>query len=264
MNNPFQASIGVVMSADIAVPKHAQMKQFYAAILTTGDKAFWQSDLMNSLGIPIIGLGKQSPEYGELPLQWMPHMQVADVGHSVTQALALGGRELVHGKDEAGRSQWAVMEDPNGAAFGLIPLVADAMLPKLDDKSDAELAHMGNIAWLDLTVTDATKTRDFYCAVVGWQAEEVAMKDAGNAYADYNMLNSNGQPAAGICHAKGVNAELPEVWLMYLPVGDLADSLKQVVSLGGQVLNQSNNNKNQPTQALIKDPNGVSLVLVQG
>ena len=27
----------------------------------------------------------------------------------------------MHGKDDDGKSQWAVLLDPNGAAFGIIP-----------------------------------------------------------------------------------------------------------------------------------------------
>lgn len=264
MFNPFKPSIGTVMSADIAVPKHEQMVQFYSHVLNTGEHPLWQKDLMNNFGIPVIGLGAQNPEYSDLPLQWMPHIQVADVGESASQAKALGGRELMHGKDDNGQSQWAVLADPNGAAFGLIPVVDESMLPKLDDKSEAELAHMGTIAWLDLTVEHASAMRDFYCSVVGWQAEEVSMKDNNTAYADYNMLNGDGEPAAGICHARGVNQKLPPVWLLYLPVGDLSVSLEQVKALGGQVVNTSKNKEDQVTQAVIQDPVGVNMVLVQG
>lgn len=42
-------------------------------------------------------------------------------------------------------------------------------------------------------------------------------------YADFNMLGDDGEPAAGVCHARGVNVGLPPVWMIYLPVGDLAE-----------------------------------------
>ena len=59
---------------------------------------------MNNLGMPIIGLGPRSAEFDHLPLQWMPHIQVADVAASVKRALDLGGKELMHAKTTMGRA----------------------------------------------------------------------------------------------------------------------------------------------------------------
>ncbi len=265
MTDPFQPRIGAVMSADVAVPQHEAVVSFYAKVLTTGKQPLWQADLMNSRGMPIIGLGAQSPEFADLPMQWMPHIQVVDVGHGVSQALALGGRELMHGKDDEGNSQWAVLLDPNGAAFGLVPVVTADQLPKPQDTSTPnQLTNTGHIAWLDLTCIEAAQTRDFYHQVTGWKAEAVPMKDADGSYEDFNMLGGDGQPVAGICHARGVNNNLPPVWMLYLPVGDLSASLKQLKDTEGQIIHQSKNQTNEVTQAVIQDPAGLYLTLVQG
>ena len=48
------------------------------------------------------------------------------------------------------------------------------------------------------------------------------MEDEEGRYSDYNLLGDDGSPAAGVCHARGVNLGLPPVWMIYLPVGDLA------------------------------------------
>ncbi len=264
MSNPFKPSVGMTMSADIAVPQHDRVVQFYSQVLTTGEQPLWQQDLMNNFGMPVIGIGAQSPEYAELPLQWMPHIQVANIDQSVAQAIALGGSELMQGKDEAGHRQWAVLLDPNGAAFGLVAVVADEMPPQLEDKNADELAHMGCIAWLDLTVDDAKTTRDFYTAVIGWKSEDVTMQHEGGSYSDYNMLSGDGQPVAGVCHARGVNGKVPAVWMLYLPVDDLSASLTHVKAAGGQIVNQSESKDGKITQALIQDPIGVNVVLAQG
>lgn len=125
MQNPFFYGVGGILSADIAVPDHQRELDFYSTILTTGEAPLWREDLMNNLGIPIIGLGARTPEYDMLPLQWMPHIQVADVAASAATAVNTGGKELMHGKGDDGTSQWAVLLDPNGAAFGLIPVVSE-------------------------------------------------------------------------------------------------------------------------------------------
>jgi predicted enzyme related to lactoylglutathione lyase len=91
----------------------------------------------------------------------------------------------------------------------------------------------GSIDWVDLTVKDAAEVRNFYQEVVGWQAAEVNM----GSYNDYCMNEpATGKPIAGICHASGVNADIPPVWLIYITVEDLEKSAAKCVELGGQVI----------------------------
>lgn len=261
MSERFISQVGAVLSADIAVPEHEREMRFYSRVLSTGENPLWrEQDLMNNLGIPIIGLGAQSAEYANLPLQWMPHIQVADVAASVVRALDLGGRELMHAKDDTGASQWAVLLDPNGAAFGMIPVVSVEMGPP----APGEAGPVGRIAWLDLTVPDASATRDFYRQVVGWSVQDVQMEETGEPYADYNMLAVDGNPAAGICHARGMNADLPPVWMLYLPVGDLAESLRRVEQEGGKVIKTIQGEDGTYAYAAVQDPVGVYFALMPG
>jgi predicted enzyme related to lactoylglutathione lyase len=243
------------MSADAAVPELERALRFYSSVLTTGDRPFWRDDLMNSEGIPIIGLGERGPMHADLPLQWMPHIQVADVAASAERALARGGRELMHHRNDHGQSQWAVLSDPSGAAFGIIPVVAPEAIPPLGG---------GRIAWLDLTVTDATEARDFYRDVVGWSAEEVDMKDASGQYADYALRTPDGTSVAGVCHARGVNEGVPPVWLICLPVGDLDESLSRAREAGGEVVDARMGNSGDYAYAVVRDPVGLCLALIPG
>ena len=87
MRKPSVHAVGGVVSADIAVPDHERELDFYSKVLTTGDRPLWRDDLTNNLGTPIIGLGVRTPEYDTLPLQWMPHFQVADVAVSAPSRL---------------------------------------------------------------------------------------------------------------------------------------------------------------------------------
>ncbi len=251
------ATIGAVLSADIAVPEHEREVRFYSRVLGTGDNPLWREDLMNSLGTPIIGLGALSAELVHLPLQWMPHIQVADVAASVQRAVDLGGRALMHARDDAGHSQWAVLLDPNGAAFGIIPVVP------VDPPSPDTATPAGRIAWLDLTVSDASATRDFYREAIGWPVQDVEMKDGDARYADYNMLGNDGTPAAGICHARGPNTGLPPVWMIYLPVGDLDESVRRVEEEGGNVLKTMRDGDGNYVYAAVQDPVGACFALVQ-
>lgn len=264
MSHPFRPRVGGVLSADIAVPDHAREVRFYSRVLTTGERPLWREDLMNREGVAVIGLGERTPEYAELPLQWMPHIQVADVAASVQRALELGGQELMHAQGDDGTSQWAVLKDPNGAAFGIIPVVSADEIPEAVSGAASEAVGVGCIAWLDLTVADAAATADFYQQVVGWAVEEVGMKDGGERYADYNLCDEEGDPVAGICHARGVNVGLPTIWLLYIPVGDLGESLRRVEEDGGKILKATRGSDGEFAQAVVQDPVGASLALSQG
>ncbi len=98
---------------------------------------------------------------------------------------------------------------------------------------EAPQKEVGTVSWRDLTVKNAADIRDFYSEVVGWKPMPIDMGD----YEDYAMLSPDGrQGIAGICHARGSNANLPPQWLVYITVADLDDSVRRCVDLGGKVV----------------------------
>lgn len=115
---------------------------------------------------------------------------------------------------------------------------------------------VGSAGWIDLTVADAPRLRDFYSAVVGWKPEEVPMGD----YADYVMNDPGGAGRAGVCHKRGHNATQPGGWIVYFVVADLDASLAQVRERGGKVLVE----RRKDRFAVIEDPSGAVCALYQG
>jgi predicted enzyme related to lactoylglutathione lyase len=123
----------------------------------------------------------------------------------------------------------------------------------------AEKADIGKIGWIDMTVNDAPGLRDFYAAVVGWKPEDVSMGE----YSDFNMtMPASGDPAAGICHARGDQAELPSRWLMSIAVGDAAESATICADSGGKVLVQPKS-MGGGSFCVIEDPGGAVAALYQ-
>ena len=90
------------------------------------------------------------------------------------------------------------------------------------------------------------------------------MEDVSERYADYNMLGDDGNPAAGVCHARGVNRGLPPVWMIYLPVGDLAESVRRVQEEGGKIIKATRENDGEYASAVVQDLVGAYLSLVPG
>lgn len=97
----------------------------------------------------------------------------------------------------------------------------------------SDSSTVGKIGWVDMTTGDAAVVRDFYEAVVGWDSEDVSMGD----YSDFSMLTpGSGDCVAGICHARGSNAELPPGWLIYITVADVDASAQACRDHGGRLL----------------------------
>ncbi len=226
---------------------------FYSAILTTGESPLWRDDLTNNLGNPIIGIGARTAEYDALPLQWMPHFQVADVATSASSARAMGGKELFHGKTDEGQSQWAVLTDPNGAAFGIIPAGPG------ESGNAQPTGRFGCISWLSITVPDALAIRDFYQQVVG--CVKPLQTEQSKEHSDrFEMQIDEETSAAEIRQASSGDNDIPAIWLIHLPVGDIAESLRRVQECGGQVIKKSA----EAGCAVVRDPVGVCFALPTG
>ena len=92
---------------------------------------------------------------------------------------------------------------------------------------------VGSILWQDLTVENAEQVRDFYTAVVGWTSQGEDM----DGYEDFHMISpSTGKSVAGVCHARGENANVPPQWLVYINVEDVDRSAARCIEWGGEVV----------------------------
>ncbi len=119
----------------------------------------------------------------------------------------------------------------------------------------------GKIISADLTVPNADHIRDFYQQVIGWEVENMPMEDQGESYSDYVMKDVTGNWIGGVCHARGMNLGLPQQWLIYVQVADVAASIQQCENLGGKALKKVHNDDGSLQYAVIQDPAGVVLGL---
>jgi uncharacterized protein len=118
----------------------------------------------------------------------------------------------------------------------------------------------GKIGWIDLTVKDAGRIRDFYSKIAGWNALPLSMGD----YDDYVMTPlGESDAAAGICHARGVNEGIPSCWLIYINVSSLEESIAECIKLGGELVNEIKTMGSYGKYVVIKDPAGAYSALFE-
>ncbi len=119
-------------------------------------------------------------------------------------------------------------------------------------------SNIGRIEWLDLTVDNAEGIKNFYCNVVGWKSTDVDM----GSYADFNInLPDGGDTIAGVCHARGSNANIPSQWLVYVRVASVAESAQEGEKRGGKVLDGPRR-MGGANFCVIQDPAGAVLALL--
>ena len=125
---------------------------------------------------------------------------------------------------------------------------------------DSPEFDVGSIGWMDLTVVNAEQVRAFYEAVVGWKNTPLDM----GGYKDFCMLDPTGtKTIAGICHARGVNADMPHQWLLYITVPDLQQSVGRCVSMGGRVIAGPKTAGSMGKYCVIQDPAGAVAALLE-
>lgn len=125
--------------------------------------------------------------------------------------------------------------------------------------SDSNENQTGTIGWIDLTVDNADQVRDFYASVAGWSHEGVDM----GGYSDYVMkAPGSGKGVAGICHARGLNADLPPQWLIYITVENIDRSIENCLAGGGRVISGPKNHGSELRYCVIADPAGAAVALI--
>ena len=126
--------------------------------------------------------------------------------------------------------------------------------------ADHTAPPVGQIGWIDLTVPNADAVREFYADVTGWTATSLSMGD----YDDYCMTPPGGdKPVAGVCHARGANASAPPVWMIYIMVTDLDESVRRCEARGGKLRSPIREMPGSGRYCIIEDPAGAVAGLFQ-
>lgn len=95
--------------------------------------------------------------------------------------------------------------------------------------------------------------------LLGGEKEGMSMGD----YEDFIIKTPDDKEVvAGICHARGVNKDLPAQWLMYIKVTNLEESLSICKKLGGKVLGDKRK-MGEEYYCLIEDPAGAYVMLFE-
>lgn len=178
--------------------------------------------------------------------RWLPYIGTDHIEGTVDQARSLGARVVQNITEMKSGGKYAVLEDPQGAAFGVY------ISPS--EPSPEGTPKLGEFSWHELATTDYRSAFDFYSALFGW--EEVSQHDMGEPLGVYFTFGRNGKAIGGIYKA---TPEMPgPFWLGYVRVKDLQQTVKKVKSSGGTVITEPMEVPGGDLIAQFNDPQGAT------
>lgn len=202
---------------------------FYTAVIGWKTQPFPEGDnyvMWTTSQGPMGGLHELSEEAcqaGASP-NWMAHVLVDDVDATVAKAKALGGKVHCGPQDIPTVGRFAVLADPLGAVLSVYkPLRAMSLH---DGRGE------GEFCWSELLTSDNNSAFEFYAALFGWTVQkETNMGDVG----PYRIFAVGEQAIGGVMNAPP-NLPMPSVWLHYINVKNLDETLAQATKLGAKLM----------------------------
>ncbi|MGH8138914.1 MAG: VOC family protein [Steroidobacteraceae bacterium] len=186
------------------------------------------------------------------PPHWIIYIGTPDVDGTVQAAQRLGGKVLKGAADIPNVGRFAVLSDPQGAAFALFTPAPGSS----DGASPA--GGVGEFTWHELATTDPDSALRFYSELFGWS--KGAGHDMG-AMGVYQLITHGGQDAGGVYKAR--DASTPPSWLSYVRVADAAKAASTAKAGGGRVLHGPIEVPGGSWIVMLLDPQGGAFAVVE-
>ncbi|WP_131194241.1 VOC family protein [Lichenihabitans psoromatis] len=219
-----------LMTTDAAAASH-----FYCAVIgwtaeTAGPPGLDYKRLLMD-GAPICGL-MRLPESLRAPgwrPSWIGHVAIDDVDAMVVRVRDAAGAIHREPTDIPGVGRFAVVADPQGAAFVLFQGLAE--IPSVSPAPEA----LGSVGWRELYATDWQAAFAFYEGLFGWtKGDAIDMGPMGT----YQLFCTGAQPVGGLMNKVG-SMPVP-FWSFYFTVDDIKSATARVVAHGGTILRGPN------------------------
>lgn len=233
---------------------------FYSAVLgwtvqKAGGDGFDYGLAHDADGNGVAGLMSLSDQEGTPPPNWVFYLEVADADDAARAVTSAGGSVLKVPADIPGVGRFAVVADPQGAAFAIM-----APRPPEEPPSTRAFApeRAGHGSWHELTTTEPDTALGFYEKAFGWSADE--RLDMGE-HGHYQLFRIEGDRAGGIM---GLMENPQPVWLSYFTVDSVDAAIERARAAGGQLAAGPNEAPGGIFTAVLVDPQGAAVGISGG
>jgi predicted enzyme related to lactoylglutathione lyase len=247
---------GKMIWADLVTPDLAVAERFYGGLFGWEFHAIHPAAkdfvLASQGGHPLGCLIQRTLPQGESRQSaWLAFFAVRDVDAAGRMALKAGAKPLAKPKTVEGHGRQAVFYDPQGAVFGMFTSSSG-------DPSD-ELAGPGEWLWSSLLAQDPAQDAAFYQTVFGYDV--FPLPPEGEA--QHLILSTDDFARASVNSMPGGQERRHPHWLNFIRVTDSGASAARAVALGGRILVQPHVDRHGGRTAVIADPAGAPLGLME-
>jgi predicted enzyme related to lactoylglutathione lyase len=227
--------------------------RFYPRFTGWGQQQFDETYTMWTDGaVPVGGIFRLTDEMRAqgVPPNWMPYVEVSNVDDTATKASSLGGTVVAGPNDIPGIGRYAVVQDPQGATFGIYK--STAVSGAWDGK-----AVVGRFSWHELMTSDYAKAFEFYQALFGWQ--KMGEMDMGGG-AMYQLFGKGDAQFGGMFDRPVEMSGMHPFWLVYIHVKDVAKAVG-IATKAGAFVQRPQMEIPGGTIAILGDPQGAGFAL---
>lgn len=230
-------------------------REFYSDLIgwkVTKDPSGYEMWMAGDRGVGgMMDLPADARAGGAFPF-WLGYVAVDDVDASAKEAAKLGGKVYREPADIPDVGRFAVLADPQGAAFAIFRAKADRSPP--EDKG------MQTFGWAELSTTDWKAAWKFYSTLFGWKATQ--SMDMGPEYGEYFMFGTDAENSMGGMSDAAKSMKVTAHWLHYIHVPDVDAAAKKLEQKGGKVLNGPMEVPGGDRIVQCRDPQGGHFALV--
>lgn len=179
---------------------------------------------------------------------WLCYIATPDLDATIAQATGLGARVLKGATAIEGTGRYALLADPQGAAFGVYTPAQPAPPPS---------GGTGQFVWHELACADIEAALGFYRALFGW--EEMHRMDMG-AMGPYLIFGSAGTQRGGMYRRPQGQAGAPH-WMAYVHVPSADTATTVAVEAGARVLHGPADIPGGGRITMMLDPQGAAIAV---
>jgi len=157
--------------------------------------------------------------------QWLPYIGAADVEATMAAAERLGGKVVRPAQDIPTVGRFAMLNDPQGAAFAVFKPAHEGMAGPAE-------TPLGGFGWMELATTNHEAAFDFYSKLFGWQA--LSRMDMGPPGV-YLIFGSDDVQRGGMYKLHQERSPRP-YWLAYAAVANIDAAAAAATAAGGRII----------------------------
>ena len=211
--------------------------------------------LAKSDGDLVAGLMDMPDNLAGMPPFWMIYFAVDDADTAVAAMEKAGARVHQPVTPIPNTGRFAVLADPQGAAFGILeplPMEGGGAGNAFDQKKEGH----GN--WNELSTTDHKAAMAFYGKAFGWKpSQSMDMGEMGS----YDLFARDGADIGGMMRLQPGGAPAP-YWLPYFGVNGTEAAMQRVTAAGGKIMHGPQEVPGGAFIAVATDPQGATFAMV--